>query len=221
MSIQTDSLSESVSRPPAEQRVVLHNISWATYEQLLADLANQSSTRLTYDQGTLEIMSPLTEHEELNRTIAQIVEILAEELNINIRRLGSTTFKREDLIRGFEPDSCYYIQNEPQVSGKKKIDLTVDPPPDLVIEVDITSDSLNKFPIFAKLGVPEVWRHDGQRLAIHILSKEAHTQVETGIAFPLITSTDINDLLEKSNTLKSVAFAKALREWIRKKQQQG
>src|SRR5437763_5879909 len=112
MSIQTDAINESVSRPPAEQRIILHNISWETYEKLLVDLANQSSKRLTYDQGTLEIMSPLPEHERLNRTIALLIEIASEEMSIDIERIGSTTFKREDLARGFEHDSCFYIQHE-------------------------------------------------------------------------------------------------------------
>src|SRR5437868_2462482 len=130
-------ISEQVSRPAAEQRVILHNVGWQTYEKLLADLASQSSVRLTYDRGTLEIMSPLSEHERINRTIALLIEILAEEMNIDVEDFGSTTFKREDLARGFEPDSSFYIQNEEKVKGKDNIDLNSDPPPDLVIEVDI------------------------------------------------------------------------------------
>src|SRR5215207_2585581 len=108
---------------PPEQRVTLHNVSWETYERLLADLGDSSAPRLTYDRGTLEIMSPSSEHERYNRTAAQIVEELAVELNINIDSLGSTTFRREDLDRGFEPDSCFYIRNVAGVRGKKRIDL--------------------------------------------------------------------------------------------------
>jgi Uma2 family endonuclease len=110
-------------------------VSWTTYEQLLADLASQSSTRLTYDRGILEIMSPLPEHEEGNRTIALLVEVLAEAMGIDVRNFGSTTFRREDLARGFEPDSCFYIQHEADISGKSAIDLTADPPPDLVVVI--------------------------------------------------------------------------------------
>ena len=124
---------EDISRAPAEQKVILYNVSWETYEKLLADLADQSSTRLTYDRGTLEIMTPSNEHEVYNRTIALLVEILAEEMGIDIASLGSSTFKRDDLERGFEPDSCFYIENESQIEGKFQIDLTVDPPTDLVI----------------------------------------------------------------------------------------
>ena len=126
--------------------MLLRNVSWETYECLLKDLENASSPRLTYDHGVLEIMSPHLEHEELNRTLAAIIEIALEESDQDFRRAGSTTFRREDLERGFEPDSCYYIQSVVKIGCKKRIDLRIDPPPDLVIEIDLTSDSLNKFP---------------------------------------------------------------------------
>jgi Uma2 family endonuclease len=128
-------------KSPAEQRVVLHNIGWDTYERLLANHENNSAPRLTYDRGELEIMSPSPEHEALNRSIALLVEFVASEMGIDVYDLGSTTFKREDLERGFEPDSCFYIENEERVRGKDRIDLTVDPPPDPVIEIGITSPS--------------------------------------------------------------------------------
>jgi Putative restriction endonuclease len=132
MSPPTLAIGEHVSHAQTEQRVIIRFVSWTTYEHLLADLANQSSTRLTYDRGLLEIMCPLPEHEEWNRTIALLVEVLAEERRVDVRNFGSTTFRRADLARGFEPDSCFYIQHEADISGKSTIDLTVDPPPDLV-----------------------------------------------------------------------------------------
>src|ERR671939_1507804 len=162
---------------PPEQRVILHNVRWETYERLLADLQDSSAPRLTYDRGTLEIMSSSSEHERYNRTIAQVVEELAVEMEIDLDNLGSTTFRREDLDRGFEPDSCFYIQNAVRVRGKKRIDLTVDPPPDLVIEIDITSPSLDKFPIYAAVGVPEVWRYDGTHVTMYRLTGERYVEV--------------------------------------------
>jgi Uma2 family endonuclease len=215
MSTLTETVNEKSSRQPAEKRIIIPNVSWATYESFLTDLADQSTIRLTYDRGTLEIMSPLIEHEELNRTIALLVEILAEELDTDIRRLGSTTFKREDIKRGFEPDSCFYIQNEGAVSGKKRIDLNVDPPPDLIIEVDITHDSLNKFPIYAQIGVPEFWRHDGEKLTIYKLSENGYSEAGNSLVFPLITAEVLTDFLQKSQTMKSTALSKAFREWIK------
>jgi Uma2 family endonuclease len=215
MSTLAETINEKSSRPPAEKRIIIPNVSWATYESLLADLADQSTIRLTYDRGKLEIMSPLSEHEKLNRTIALLVEILSEELNIDIERLGSTTFRRKDIERGFEPDSCFYIQNEASVSGKERIDLNVDPPPDLVIEVDITHDSLDKFPIYAQIGVPEFWRHDGEKLTIYRLSENGYSEAGNSSAFPLITAGVLTDLLQKSRTMKSTALSRSFREWIK------
>jgi Uma2 family endonuclease len=210
-------ISEKESRPLAEQRITLRSVSWETYERLLADLANQSSTRLTYDQGTLEIMSPLFEHEKLNRRIALLIEIIAEEMSLEIEDSGSTTFSREDLARGFEPDSSFYIQNEAKVRGKENIDLSTDPPPDLIVEIDITSGSLNKLPIYAQLGVAEVWRHDGQKLTIYKLVDDQFTETDNSLSFPMVDSTSISDLIEQSKSLKRSAFKDACRKWIQSK----
>jgi Uma2 family endonuclease len=215
MSPPTLAIGEHVSHAQTEQRVIIRFVSWTTYEHLLADLSNQSSTRLTYDRGMLEIMCPLPEHEEWNRTIALLVEVLAEEMRIDVRNFGSTTFRRADLARGFEPDSCFYIQHEANISGKSTIDLTVDPPPDLVIEVDITSGSLDKFPIYAQVGVPEVWRYDGQRLRIYILRAERYVESETSLALPLLTSTRLSEALARSKTLKRTALLRSFRTWVR------
>ena len=125
---------------------------------------------------------------EWNRTIALLVEVLAEEMRIDVRNFGSTTFRRADLARGFRSlILCFYIQHEADISGNRLSILTVDPPPDLVIEVDITSGSLDKFPIYAQVGVPEVWRYDGQRLRISILRAERYVESETSLALPLLT----------------------------------
>ena len=202
-------------KSPAEQRVVLHNISWNTYERLLADHENNSAPRLTYDRGELEIMSPSPEHEKLNRRIAQLVLAVAEELDIEAEDLGSTTFRREDLERGFEPDSCFYVQNEEQVRGKDRIDLAVDPPPDLVIEIDITSPSFSKLPIYAQIGVPEVWRYDGERMTILVLEGSDYAERTESIVLPPVTSNFLTDFVEKSKSMKRTAWLEEVREWSR------
>src|SRR5215210_3959554 len=200
---------------PAEQRVVLHNIGWGTYERLLADHENNSAPRFTYDRGELEIMSPSPEHEKFNRRIAQLVLAVAEELGIEAEDLGSTTFRREDLERGFEPDSCIYVQNEEQVRGKDRIDLAVDPPPDLVIEIDITSPSFSKLPIYAQIGVPEVWRYNGDRMTILILEGSDYAETNESLVLPPVTSNALTDLVEKSKTTRRTIWMERARRWVR------
>jgi Uma2 family endonuclease len=202
-------------KTPAEQRVVLHNIGWNTYERLLADHENYSAPRFTYDRGELEIMSPSPEHEAYNRSIALLVEILAAELGTDVYDLGSTTFRREDLGRGFEPDSCFYIENEERVRGKARIDLAVDPPPDLVIEIDITSPSFSKLPIYAQIGVPEVWRYDGERLKILVLEGSEYAETTESTVVPPVTSNVLSNFMEKSTTTKRTVWLEAVREWAR------
>lgn len=214
MSSSTTALIEHVRRAPAEQRVIVQNIRWATYENLLADLTDQSATRMAYDRGTLEIMSPLPEHERYNRILALLVTVFADEMGIDVEDLGSTTFKREDLARGFEPDSCFYIQHEADIRGKAFIDLTVDPPPDLVIEVDMSSGSLNKLPLYAQIGVPEIWRYDGQRVRLHTLAGEGYVESERSRVLPPLTGAVLYEFLHQGTTTPRTALLRAFRAWI-------
>jgi Uma2 family endonuclease len=155
---------------PPEQQIVLHDVSWETFERLLADDLGRSAPRFTFDRGELEIVGPSTKHEEDNRTLAFLVELLALEWSIDVRNVGSMTFKRQDLQRGFEPDSSFYLQNAGRVRERMQIDLTVDPPPDLVVEIEVTRPAIPRLPIYASMGVPEVWRFDGERVQILILA---------------------------------------------------
>lgn len=204
----------TVLRVPDHSGVVLDNVSWQTYVNLLEDLAERSAPRLTFDRGVLEIMSPTAEHEELNRTLAFLVEIFAVELGLDVLNLGSATFNREDVERGFEPDSCFYVRNASCVKGKRRLDLAVDPPPDLVIEIDITSPSIRKAPIYAQLGVPEVWRyHDGE-LHVSRLEGTGYVTSERSIAFPLLTAAKLSELLAKSRTSTRPELVESFRAWI-------
>ena len=198
---------------PPERLVILHGVSWETYERLLTEHGEKGGTRFTYDQGALEIMILSSRHEEPNRALASLVEVLAEEFGIDIRRLGSTTFKREDLQRGFEPDSCFYIQSAEAIAGKEEIDLSVDPAPDLVIEVDITSDSLNRLPLFAAVGVPEVWHSDGERVTILRREGEGYAEAEQSIALPPLTGAVAIQFLAESKQLKSTEWLRRVRQW--------
>jgi Uma2 family endonuclease len=160
-------------KSPTEQRVLLRNVSWETYERLIAEREERLVPRFFYDRGVLEIVSPSKGHESLSRVVALLVEELAVELDVDVESAGSTTFKREDLTRGFEPDECFYFRNIERVRGKEDIDLDADdPPPDLVFEVDITNPSLDKLPIFAQVGVAEVWRYAGGQMEMFGLRGE-------------------------------------------------
>jgi Uma2 family endonuclease len=205
----------SVASPEAGQRVILHGISWETYEQLLSDFQDSHAAHFTYDRGALEIMVLSFKHETVNRTLAQLVSVIAEKMQVDIINAGSTTFKRRDLARGFEPDSCFYIQNEGRISGKAEIALDTDPPPDLIIEIDITSPSLNTFPVYAHIGVPEVWRYDGTRVTFFILAGEDYETAQESRALPVLTGSVVTDFLEASTQLKSTVWSRRLRDWTR------
>jgi Uma2 family endonuclease len=199
---------------PTENRVILSNVSWETYERLLKDLENQSSPRLAYDQGVLEIMSPHFQHDRAKEILAAIVTMTLEELNVDFEPAGSTTFKREVLHRGFEPDSSFYILNVERVRGKKKLDMEIDPPPDLLIEIDVTNDSLDKFPLYAALGVPEVWRFE-ESLEIWLLQNGSYVRQPSSAAIPVLNEQSISQFMESSLTMKRPEWSRHVRKVIR------
>jgi Uma2 family endonuclease len=194
-------------------------VSWETYERLLADDEERRVPRMTYDQGVLELVTPSTPHEEDAATITRIVDIVAANLGIPIRSVGSTTFRRKDLERGFEPDASFYIQNEERIRGKRQIDLTVDPPPDLVLEMEMSRSALDKLPLFASIGIPEVWRCDGQRVTILILEQDRYRETATSQAIPVLTSDILTRFLAESRTALSPDRFQAVSGWAREQRQ--
>lgn len=202
---------------PAEQRTVLQNISWETFETLLRETGKDRGSRFAYDCGTLEIMTPLFEHESYKSNFGNFIIALAEELNIEIKSAGSTTLKRKIASRGIEPDNCYYIQNELAVRGRQKLDLETAPPPDLAIEIDITSSSVNKFRIYSALGIPELWRYNGRDLKFYQLAEGQYVECEFSIAFPLVSVNEISGFIEQSKTSGEIALLKSFRVWARNK----
>ena len=203
---------------PPEQIVQLSGISWQTYETLLADIGDRQ-IRLTYNRGNLEIMVPSPEHERFKTIMGRFVETLAEELDVRIEPLGSTTFKRPELS-GAEPDECFYIQNISAIKGKKRIDMNQDPPPDLVLEIDITSRSENSLQVYADLGVPEVWIYNGLRLRINRLENREYVECEISLAFPSLPILEIVRFLEQAETMDYLGLVKAFRNWVKSQIQQ-
>jgi Uma2 family endonuclease len=172
-------------------RVILQNISWHTYQSLVTDFESEPAVRLTYDRGTLEIRMPLDPHESYKKLAGRLIEAATEELGLEVRSLGSRTCQREDLAQGLEPDQCYYIQHEQQVRGVEQIDLRQFPPPDLAVEIDITSSSLDRFEIYKKLGVPEIWRFDGKQLTMHSLQAGEYRVVQRSLALAPLQASDL------------------------------
>ena len=198
--VESLSVHEQV-RPFAEYRVLLHNVRWETFERLLLDIGDRRNTLFYYINGTLEIMSPLSLHEGSNRFIDDLIRAFSDELEIDLRKLGSLLMKIPELKLGAEPDSCYYIQNEPVIRGKEVIIVGQDPPPDLVLEVDITNPSDRRLPIYALLGVPEVWRYDGYSLEFLALANGAYQPIEKSLSFPDLPSAIIVEYVQKRLTL--------------------
>ncbi len=206
-------MTTTVLETAMETRFVLSNVSWETYECLMQDYENSSAPRFTYDKGRLEIMSPLPDHERYKRSLEAAITIICLETGAHAEALGSTTYRREDLEQGFEPDSCYYFANENRVAHKATLDLRVDPPPDLVVEVDNTRASIDKLALFAAFGVPEVWRYDGERLEMRTLESGRYTEIAESRALPGVTAEALTRLLGERGDARLTDWLRAVREW--------
>jgi Uma2 family endonuclease len=198
-----------------EQRIVLKNVSWQLYEHLLETHRDRSTPRFIYNQGELEIVSPSAKHEQLKDLIVLVVNALAEAREMDVVGLGSTTFSREDLERGFEPDGCFYLTNIERVKGKAEIDLTSDPPPDIVVEIDVTSPSIKKLPIFAALGVAEVWHYEdtSERWRILRLAGDAYTEETESRYFPKLTAATLAQFSRDNEQMARPAWLRSVRAW--------
>lgn len=198
---------------PTEASVIIEGVSWATYECLLADFGDSRTARVAYDRGTLEIMTPSFQHERLKSLLTTLVEAIATGLDLDFENAGSTTFKREDAARGFEPDACFYVQHVTEIRGKDRLDLATDPPPELVLEVDITHPSLGKLPMYADVGVIEVWRCDGYQVHIHRLIDGQYETVATSMILAGVNQTDVNELLTLHEEMTRAAWIRHIQAW--------
>jgi Uma2 family endonuclease len=206
-----------IARAKASSGIVLRGVSFATYKALRAELDRAGDrARLTFDRGMLEIMTQSYEHEQGSLHLCLLIVAIATELDILIEGGGTTTFAREDLDRGIEPDQCFYIANEPSVRGKKALDLANDPPPDLVIEVDVSRSSLSKTSIYAAIGTPEFWRLDERALEILELDAEGRYQpVETSRGFPFLKRAEVEEWLRRRDSMGLPNWLRELHTWVR------
>jgi Uma2 family endonuclease len=214
-------MSQAQTTVPATG-LLLDNVDWGTYTRFLHLFAERPGYRLTYDRGVLEIMSPLLKHDHVGRFLGRLVVTLTEELGLPVLSGGSTTFRRRKKKRGLEPDECFWIANESRIRDKDRIDLRVDPPPDLAIEVDVTRSSLNRMSIYATLGVPEVWRFDGTTLTFNVLQANGrYATTPTGIVFPMVAPQDLVGFLALRASTEENALVQQFRAWVRQRRPGG
>jgi Uma2 family endonuclease len=219
MQARTTNVREALDHLPEAAVLVLEGITWEQYEELLQDLEDRPGVRVTYDQGRLEIVTTSAGHEAWKEFVLSLVRILSEELEIDLESRGGTTEKRKRDAKGTEPDTCFYLTHAARVIGKDEIDLNVDPPPDIVVEIDKSNQSLNKFPIYAAFGVPEIWRYVGKRkrAEFYELLKNSYVEIAASRFFPILTSGVLADFIEQSKTRGQTAALSAFRGWVRSK----
>lgn len=203
-------------RVPPGQRVQLENISWTDFEAILSELGEHRGTRIAYSEGVLEIMAPLPEHETAKVFIGDFVKILLDEMGIEWISLGSTTFKQQLMAAGIEPDDCFYIQNCARMVGRDRLDLTVAPPPDLAIEIDLTSKT--QISAYAALQVPEVWCYDKSKLKISVLHNGAYLDANVSPTFPDVPLHIIPEFIKRGQTEVMSSVRRAFRQWVQEHQ---
>lgn len=205
----------------ASHSLVLHGIDWRTYSRLLRAFDERRSIRLTYDRGTLEIRTRSPEHENLNLLLNHLVIAAAEELGLEMASYGAMTMRR-GRRRGLEADQCYWIANESAMRGRDRIDLRTDPPPDLVIEVDVSRSSLDRMTIYANLGVPEVWHLDQQGFSIQVLGpNRRYASGPNSLSFPVVTAAALAGFLALRGQVGENALVRQFRDWLRQQQTGG
>ena len=204
-----------LSTPQRADRVLLHCISWVQFENILRDLGDRHSARVAYYDGTLEIITPLPEHEYFKQAISIAVEDIAEMLEQEYESYGSTTWRSQVKQAGLEPDNCFYFQNEALVRGKLEFDLNVDPPPDLALEIDLTSKSLDRFPIYQRLGVPDLGCYEEGALKIFQLQANGYVETERSAIFPMLNIRELPQLIETHRLEGRLALRRSIRTWVR------
>jgi Uma2 family endonuclease len=201
--------------PPVENRLLLRHIAWPAY-RVIADAFTGVKVRITYDRGTLEIMTKSGTHETWKSFIGRLIFALAEEVDQAIRGCGEMTCRRDDLQRAVEPGDCFYLPNEPRMRGKLEIVLGVDPPPDLMLEIEISRSAVARLPIFAALGVPEIWCFDGETVRFLNLSANGdYVAVERSRYFPFLAPVDILNVLQRWGQTDDNSLVRSFRQWIR------
>jgi Uma2 family endonuclease len=208
-------LLKAIEHLPSGGTLTVHDVNWEQYVQLLRDLGDSNRVRISYGHGRLEVLSPSSIHEMYKELISDAGRATAQKIGVDLEKLGSTTFTAGTFGEGAEPDTCFYVQNAARVIGKRKIDLSVDPPPDVAVEINISRGSSNKLSIYQSLGVPEVWLYDERKLRIFRLTDDGYVETAESLAFPGLTAEALTQVLEQSKSEGQSAALRSFREWLR------
>jgi Uma2 family endonuclease len=208
---------KAVEHLPKNGTLLVHNVSWEKYESVLEEFERKPAHRVFYNDGVLKIVSPRPEREFLKDCVLGMVTVYADEFDIDVESYGSTTYRRRRKMKGAEPDTSFYVQHTAEMRARSVIDLEKDAPPDVVVEIDATNESLDKFEIYAALLVPEIWRFDGENFKIHVLLESSYVEVENSVALPLISAEMLTEFLNIAHEKGQTAMLKDFRKKLRKK----
>ncbi len=218
MSTQITSYYEIVSQLPEDASVTFQDVSWDEYEELLEQVGEAPGLRLSYDNGSLHVMTISSEHEKISEFISSLVGIIRLRLRINILGFGSATMRKRKVRKGKEPDACFYVQTAPLIGNRIQLDFETDPPPDVAVEIDVHHDSRPSFPTYAALGVPEIWRYDGQEMTIYCLSEgndgRQYVEVDTSSSLPILTAQLLTEMIERLRRDGELSALLAFDEWL-------
>jgi len=219
MTTQTANYMDAIAHLPAGGSLILNDVPWEEYEELLSDLGEGYAVRIAYDRGRLEIMSPTARHGMYRDLLLRLVDSLAETNEVVLETRGSTTFKEKQLLQGAEPDTCFYVENAKRIIGKGNIDLAKDPPPDIIVEVDVSHQSTGKLSFYSAIGVPEIWRYDERQVRIlHLIEGryvDRYVEMPSSLTFPVLTDKVLTAALEQSKTEGQSAALRTFRQWLK------
>jgi Uma2 family endonuclease len=218
MSTQIASYYDMVSQLPDDASVTFNDVSWDEYEELLEQVGEAPGLRISYDNGSLCIMTISSEHEKYASFINSLTTAIKLRLRIDILAFGSATMRKPKRSAGHEPDACFYVQTAPLIGNRIQLDFETDPPPDIVVEIDVHHDSRSRFPVYARLGVPEIWRYDGQAMTIYHLSEVGDEQQyvagDTSPALPMLSATLLTEMIERMRRDGELSALLAFDEWL-------
>lgn len=212
---RVESILKQIQTLPSDERRIFHGVTWREYQDLLDELGEHRRVLVSFGEGVLEIMPISRPHEHYKETVSRLVFALSEELDTNAEPGGSTTLQLEALQGGVEPDTSFFIRHAEQMVGKDTHDLLEDPPPDLVVEIDVSRPRYSKKEIYCRMGVPEFWQYDGKIFKVFELVGDDYVETESSVAFPFVRAGDLAAFLERSKTESNLAILKSFRECVR------